>query len=599
MDRTERKSEAAKGFRGVMKERTSRTFQIFDFENKKSISIYATKSGHEWKSLCPFHDDKIPSLSINPDKDGGVFNCFGCGRKGSLYDASKDPANKESNPQKTIIATYDYTDENGNLLFQTVRYSPKDFRQRRPNGNGDWIWDLKGIQTIPYRLPDILKSEEVVIVEGEKDSDNLALLGFTATTSPMGAGKWRDHYNEALRGKSVILIPDNDDQGLSHMRQVAISLNGIVASLKWIKLPGLTPGGDFSDWASMFKNPEEIKESLAIMIEGAEPYAPPPSPEPEQDPKQPIKFSEVSFTPREHIVKNFPLDRKLLYVHSAEGGGLKSFIGLHLIKCILAGRPLFGRYEILLRGSVLLFDEETPEPIMEERFNGFGLKNKDFEGYLFHFSGLKVDKIDDLKQILSMVEKYHPVLCVFDSLTRFHDAEENSNTEMKKVMMNFRKVTEMGPMGWLIHHVAKDSKFSRGATEIVNAADLEFRSSVDKEGFLTLKAGKVRIETPEPIVLKAVFDSGNFDVVYQMSQGIQLWEQIRATLDAVGEPMTIDDIARELESQGIMDVRSKKIRDTLDGKVKSNLVVKEKITIQTEDKTGRIRSREVAHYGLA
>jgi putative DNA primase/helicase len=43
---------------------------------------------------------------------------------------------------RRVIATYDYVDETGALLFQVVRLAPKDFRQRRPNGNG-WIWNLK------------------------------------------------------------------------------------------------------------------------------------------------------------------------------------------------------------------------------------------------------------------------------------------------------------------------------------------------------------------------------------------------------------------------------------------------------------------------
>ena len=54
-----------------------------------------------------------------------------------------------------IVATYDYTDANGGaLLYQVVRYEPKDFRQRRPDGNGGWIWKL-GDKRIIYRWPEI------------------------------------------------------------------------------------------------------------------------------------------------------------------------------------------------------------------------------------------------------------------------------------------------------------------------------------------------------------------------------------------------------------------------------------------------------------
>lgn len=319
---------------------------------------------------------------------------------------------------------------------------------------------------------------------------------------------------------------------------------------------------------------------------------------PEQpNPKEPVKFCDVSFTPREHIIKGFPLDRKLLYVHSAEGGGLKSFNELHLIKCILARSPLFGKYEILLSGPVLLFDEETPEPILEERLNGFGLKNKDFEGYLFHFSNLKIDREDDLQTFLYMVEKYHPVLCAFDSLTRFHGAEENSNSEMKRVMMNFRKITEMGPMAWIVHHVAKESKMTRGAAEIVNAADVEFRSSIDKEGLMTLQTGKVRIEQPEPIILKPVFTPGKFDMVYQMTQGAQLWEQVHSVLTARGEPVTVVEIQKELEKQETK-VSDKVVRGVLEAKIKAGVVTGEKLPGVVTRKNGSTYERRVWHFSL-
>src|SRR5207244_3900085 len=43
-----------------------------------------------------------------------------------------------------IVAAYNYVDENGDLLFQVCRLDPKSFKQRRPDGAGDWIWSVKG-----------------------------------------------------------------------------------------------------------------------------------------------------------------------------------------------------------------------------------------------------------------------------------------------------------------------------------------------------------------------------------------------------------------------------------------------------------------------
>ena len=54
---------------------------------------------------------------------------------------------------------------------------------------------------------------------GEKDVDNLVQLGLTATTNPMGAGKWQESYSEILKGANVVILPDNDEPGRNHAVQ--------------------------------------------------------------------------------------------------------------------------------------------------------------------------------------------------------------------------------------------------------------------------------------------------------------------------------------------------------------------------------------------
>jgi len=44
--------------------------------------IRLKKNGKGWFGLCPFHDDKNPSLSINPVKN--LWQCFGCGAAGDV-----------------------------------------------------------------------------------------------------------------------------------------------------------------------------------------------------------------------------------------------------------------------------------------------------------------------------------------------------------------------------------------------------------------------------------------------------------------------------------------------------------------------------------
>jgi hypothetical protein len=157
-----------------------------------------------------------------------------------------------SSQGKSIVATYDYTDETGELLFQVVRYAPKDFRQRRLDGNGGWEWKLNGVRRVPYRLPELAKAvaadTTIYVVEGEKSADALAAIGICATCSPHGAGKWRDGFSAFFHGADVVILPDNDVAGELHGQAVAKSLADVAAKVRVLRLAGVPDGGDVYDW---------------------------------------------------------------------------------------------------------------------------------------------------------------------------------------------------------------------------------------------------------------------------------------------------------------------------------------------------------------
>ncbi len=166
------------------------------------------------------------------------------------------------NDKRTITATYDYKDEEGELLYQVVRYEPKDFRQRRPDGKGGWVWNLEGVRRVLYRLQELLRANPkdwVFIVEGEKDVDRLYGKGLIATTCAMGAVKWEDNYSEFLNDRSkVCIIPDNDDAGRRHAKAVAESLARVGVKARILELPGVPDKGDVSDWLDAGGNKEEL-----------------------------------------------------------------------------------------------------------------------------------------------------------------------------------------------------------------------------------------------------------------------------------------------------------------------------------------------------
>jgi hypothetical protein len=170
-----------------------------------------------------------------------------------------------------IVATYDYTSADGELLFQVCRFDPKDFRPRRPDGPSGWSWSLSGVERVLYRLPQLIEAiaagRTIYIVEGEKSADRLTTMGLDATCSPGGAGKWQKSYNGNLRGARVVILPDNDPQkthkdgtplfhpdgrpvfaGQDHAADIAKSLHGVAAAVRVVMLPGLPLKGDVFDW---------------------------------------------------------------------------------------------------------------------------------------------------------------------------------------------------------------------------------------------------------------------------------------------------------------------------------------------------------------
>ena len=206
------------------------------------------RSGSSWMARCPVHEDRNPSLSIRSGRDGQVLvHCHaGCDQADVIAALRDRGLWRDSNKTESVItATYDYTDEAGRLLYQVVRKEPKQFLQRHPDGAGGWIW-RKGARQVLYRLPEVLESPIVFVVEGEKDAERLRDNGFVATTNSGGASAtWLPDYTDALRGREVILIPDNDPPGRQRVLKIARALFGTAAKLSILELEGAK---DVSEW---------------------------------------------------------------------------------------------------------------------------------------------------------------------------------------------------------------------------------------------------------------------------------------------------------------------------------------------------------------
>ena len=231
----------------------TKEFLLKSITEKQTIKVTAERVGNNWKAICPKHDDTNPSLSINEEK--GLFNCFGfgCGFKGKVI------------IRKKAIKFYNYNLENKNLYYQVVRYEPKDFKFRRPDEYGNWIYNLNGLKQIPYRLPELTYSPADSVIlwcEGEKDADNVAEIGFISTTLHFGK-IWDTDINKYFKDRRIILLLDNDDSGRKYSTQIGKNLTGVAKEIKWLELPGLQEKEDVSDWIEKGGNAETLKELIA------------------------------------------------------------------------------------------------------------------------------------------------------------------------------------------------------------------------------------------------------------------------------------------------------------------------------------------------
>ena len=202
-----------------------------------------SETSNGWEARCPCReDDNNPSLSISEDTNTGniLVSCHRgspCSSKEicesiGLTQASLFSPQKRTKEKLSLTKTYNYTDKDGELLFQKLRYIDADgrktFRQRKPDGKGGWEYSLGDTPKVIYNLPAVINAVKegfpIWVVEGEKDADTLMDMGIIATTMPGGAGKWLPIHTAVLAGAEVEIVADNDEPGMAHAKTVLSEL---------------------------------------------------------------------------------------------------------------------------------------------------------------------------------------------------------------------------------------------------------------------------------------------------------------------------------------------------------------------------------------
>lgn len=394
--------------------------------------------------------------------------------------------------RRETVATFDYTDPQGSLIYQVVRQQfrlpdgswqlgkkgkpKKTFLQRRPDPDrpGEWIWNLEGVQHGLYRLLELRESgadETVYMPEGEAKADALIAWGLVATTNSGGAANWRADHAETFRGRDVVVLLDNDEPGHARGETIAKSLFGIARSVKLLDLAshwvGAAEGADVLDW---IREREGTAEELAEIVARTAAWRPPPF------------VSAFGGQPWENIgaatneayawiVEDVIPAGEAVLIFGESGSG-KSFCSFDMAMCIAQGLP-FNGYNV--EPGLVVYAAAEAGKGFAKRKRAYVLHHKvDANARLpFYLLTRKFDLFhndDDTNALLAEIEAIRAMydvplrLVVLDTLSATTPGmNENASQDVGPVKDRIDRIrVKTGAAVALVHHKPKSGSTPRG-----------------------------------------------------------------------------------------------------------------------------------------
>ena len=376
------------------------------------------------------------------------------------------PAQSAAKPQAQS-AEYIYKLTDGTPHLRVKRTPEKQFYQSHWNGSS-WENGAPKGPKIPYRLPELLEAghETVLVVEGEKDADALAALGFTATTNSGGAEKFSSDLVEYFKGRDVCVLPDNDEPGERHAQQVADRLTAVARSVRIVRLTGLPSKGDVSDWIAAGGTADQLVDLLHAEPSVAE------ATDARKLQATPFAWKEPTTIPRRDWLYGRLLLRKFVSATISPGGLGKSSLVAAEALAQVSGRNLLG-VTPAQQLRVWLWNledpqEETDRKIMAAALH-FGLRPDDIGDRLFVDSGrnqplviatatrtgtmIARPVVDGL--IAEIIARKIDIIKI-DPFVSCHEVAENDNQAMDMIVKEWGRVAVAANCAvHLVHHTPK------------------------------------------------------------------------------------------------------------------------------------------------
>jgi archaellum biogenesis ATPase FlaH len=426
------------------------------------------EKNNAWCRQCDWKGDDIQLLR---ELEGFSFQeaavATGKGHKVNNPKSERKPASKK---KKEPDVTYDYPDEQGKILFQVCRYNllngGKAFSQRRPDGKGGWIDNVKGVLLVLYGLPEVIKAQDILFCEGEKNVKDVRKLGYTSTCNPMGAGKIENQHKkhkilDPLKNKNIFILADNDTPGEEHALQVAELAYPIAKSVKIIQFDELPEKGDVSNF--IIKHGDKAKDKLFERIIETPEWTPP---------KAFYTLQEIcDLPPDDHIPI---IDKGIMPYNShiliaGESGVGKSMLRLEIALRLAMGWDWMG-FHVPRARTVAVFQFENSEHTEQFRIKKMLAGMETTSGaigdrikYVKRDERYNLTLKGDREKLFNRVKDLGCEVIIYDCLSNLHSANENDNVKMREVLDVLVDINaKLGTSCIVIHHFGKPSEFEKG-----------------------------------------------------------------------------------------------------------------------------------------
>ena len=421
------------------------------------FSHYGFRVSSGGAALCPFHEDKKPSLSVFQRNGNWGWKCHGCDCGGTildfvmkkegicLSDAARRVMEIEGVRQELrtsikenfdIVRVHSYTDGNGQETWQKVKLSDGTFRCRRKKG-GRWVYNLKGIARLPYRYDKIKDERGIVITEGERDADTLAAICVPATSGPSGKDSWPEEFTPLFSDKEVRIIYDvgQDEAALV----VARKLSAVTPYVFILKVPLPNREDDITDYLGQFPNNDAKRDAFLEILAKEEPFDPPPAAAPAAFGKKAFLGSLQGFfiaeiPENEPLIENLLGREEFLYV-----GGVKHSHKTSLLMSLglffASGKSPWLTFPVPKPGRFLMVQQELGEHEFRKRLRAailYGGFDPSVLDRFFPFTGtgdpIKIMTEEGFSRLEDLVKKFYPLdILALDPQASFCTGKENDD----------------------------------------------------------------------------------------------------------------------------------------------------------------------------